>query len=223
MFQNDFVQLSQSAWFNIQCNYWVKHGCNSTAEPKSTPGSAIVDYARPDDEVNNVADGDLTWRDHLTSYNAKPGGNPLELMPAWQLYGNRTYKKLLDRFGQDKLYVLSAGWGLLAADFLAPMYDITFSASAEGYKRRRSRDRYSDFSTLPAETTEPVVFFGGKDYVSLFCELTKDIKSVRYIFYNSASPPDAPGCELVRFNTRTRTNWHYQCAQAFIEEKVSVG
>jgi hypothetical protein len=193
------------------------------AEPQGAPASVIVDYARPDDEVNDVADGDLTWRDHLTSYNAKPGGNPLELMPAWQLYSNRAYKNLVDRFGQDKLYILSAGWGMLAADFLTPMYDITFSASAEGYKRRRSRDRYSDLSMLPAETAETVVLFGGKDYVSLFCELTKDIKSARYIFYNSVSPPNAPGCELVRFNTTARTNWHYLCAQAFIEGRVSVG
>tara|TARA_R110002049_G_scaffold114812_8_gene266166 strand:+ start:8097 stop:8753 length:657 start_codon:yes stop_codon:yes gene_type:complete len=189
------------------------------AEPQSAPASKIVDYACPDD----VADGDLTWRDHLTGYNAKPDGNPLKLMPAWQLYSNRTYKNLVDLFGQDKLYILSAGWGLLAADFLTPMYDITFSTSAEGYKRRHSRDRYSDFSMLPAETAEPVAFFGGKDYVSLFCELTKDIKSARYILYNSVSPPNAPGCELVRFNTTARTNWHYLCAQAFIEGRFSVG
>jgi hypothetical protein len=64
---------------------------------------------------------------------------------------------------------LSAGWGLIRTDFLTPCYDITFSQSAEGYKRHRKADRYQDFRTLPARSDEDIVFFGGKDYVRLFC------------------------------------------------------
>ncbi len=75
---------------------------------------------------------------------------------------------------------------------------------------------------LPPNTAEPVVFFGGKDYVPLFCSLTEHIKGKRVLFYNSATLPDAPGCALKRFNTTTRTNWHYECANAFIEGKITI-
>ncbi len=192
------------------------------ADPDNSPDSPLSDYARPDDLVDEAENNHVTWREHLLNYNAAPGSNPLELMPVWRLYENPAYKALKERFGLDRLYILSAGWGLLAADFLTPMYDITFSASAERYKRRRKKDSYHDLRMLGAETNEPVVFLGGKDYVPLFCELTEEIKSPRHIFYNSASPPEALGCELKRYQTTTRTNWHYECAKALIGNKVSI-
>ena len=100
--------------------------------------------------------------------------------------------------------------------------DITFSPSADKYKRRRKNDRNDDLCMLPADNAEPVVFFGGKDYVSLFCSLTKRVNGQRHVFYNSANTPDAPGCLLKRFNTTTRTNWHYECAKAFIKGEIGI-
>ena len=38
-----------------------------------------------------------------------------------------TYRALVKRFGIDKTYILSAGWGLIPASFLTPYYDITFT------------------------------------------------------------------------------------------------
>jgi hypothetical protein len=105
---------------------------------------------------------------------------------------------------------------------MIPSYDITFSASAEDYQRRRKTDVYADLCMLPDTTNEPIVFFGGKDYVPLFCKLTKSIKSERTIFYNSAQLPAAPGCRLQRFRTSTRTNWHYECAHAFLNGHIHV-
>jgi hypothetical protein len=61
-------------------------------------------------------------------------------------------------------------------------------------------------------TREPVYFLGGKDYVPLFVELTKNLHAPRTVMYNSATPPKAPDCRLERFQTSTRTNWHYECA-----------
>ena len=61
--------------------------------------------------------------------------SPFGLLPAYQLYENSTYNRLVDRFGLSNVYILSAGWGLIPADFLTPHYDITFSASADAYKR----------------------------------------------------------------------------------------
>jgi hypothetical protein len=148
------------------------------------------------------------------------GDNPLGLYPAWQLYENKTYGRLVDRFGPEKVYILSAGWGLIRADFLTPYYDITFSASADRYKRRRKTDRYQDFRMLPDETTEDIVFFGGKGYLTLFCALTDTVTAKRTVFYRSAHAPRVSGCELNRFLTDARTNWHYECGTAFLGGEV---
>jgi len=66
------------------------------------------------------------------------------------------------RFGVKNVYILSAGWGLICADFLTPAYDITFSPSAAPYKRRRKTDRYEDFRMLPDKAEREIVFFGGQ-------------------------------------------------------------
>jgi hypothetical protein len=118
------------------------------------------------------------------------------------------------RFGIDNTMILSAGWGLIPAQFLTPRYDITFSANAQPYVRRRQNQEYEDFSMLPARAIGPIVFFGGREYVPLFAKLMAPVER-KIVFYNSAVPPMAPGCCLRRFYTSTRTNWHYKCARAF--------
>ena len=76
----------------------------------------------------------------MLKYNQEAEDNPLGLYPAYQLYENEIYGRLIDHLGMSKVYILSAGWGLIAAHFLTPYYDITFSRSAEDYKRRRKKD-----------------------------------------------------------------------------------
>ena len=188
------------------------------ADPDLAPNNPDCAYARPDD----VSDAGKPWRTTLREYNAEPRGNPHGFLPAWRLYENPVYELLKDHCGPERLYILSAGWGLIRSDFLTPAYDITFSPGADAYKRRRKRDSYDDFNMLPEQTEEDIVFFGGKDYVGLFCGLTENVKGRRYIWFNSKSPPKAPGCVLRRFHTKTRINWHYQCAKAFIEGNIQV-
>ncbi|MGE0454016.1 MAG: hypothetical protein AB7O37_18155 [Vicinamibacteria bacterium] len=182
------------------------------ARPEVAPARAGLLYARPDD----VAGGGKTWRDVLLEYNSHPQDNPCRLLPAFRLYEERAYAGLVEAFGPDHVYILSAGWGLIAASFLTPDYDITFSQSAEPFQRRRKRDRYRDFRMPSARGDEPIVFLGGKDYVPPFCALTSEARGRRTVFFNSTNPPDAPGCALERYETRTRTNWHYECAEAVI-------
>lgn len=188
------------------------------ADPQSAPHGTAHFYARPDD----LSDTGVSWRARLLDYNERPATNPLNLLPAWQLYRNPIYQRLANTYGLDKTYVLSAGWGLISADFLTPAYDITFSPSADKYKRRRKKDFYDDLCMLPPRTGERVVFFGGKDYVPLFCSLTANIEASRIVFYSSATPPNAPGCSLKRFRTTTRTNWHYECAGAFMDGQIAL-
>ena len=189
------------------------------AQPQGAPASGNVLYARPDD----FSDNGLTWRDALQKYNATPSVNPLGLYPAHRLYDNGTYGRLVARFGLKNVYILSAGWGLITADFLTPYYDITYSQSAEPYKRRKKSDRYRDLRLLPEQTREDIVFFGGRDYLPSFCELTASVTTRKTVFYNSNQLPSTPGCMLRRFETSTRTNWHYECANAFVDGELKAG
>lgn len=146
--------------------------------------------------------------------------NPPGLLPAYQLYRNKTYRLLKEAFGTANFYIFSAGWGLVRSDFMLPNYDITLSPGASGpdrYKRRRPADTYTDFNMLPSETAEPVVYLGSKVYVPLFCQLTSAIPCQRIIYYNSKHPPEAPNCELRKFDIPKKTDWHYDCAKALAE------
>jgi hypothetical protein len=140
------------------------------AEPESAPADDACRYARPDD----VSANGKSWRESLVEYNRTPKDNPLGLYPAYRLYKNPIYERFVDRFGLQNVFILSAGWGLIGADFLTPYYDITFSQSAEGFKRRRKTDRYLDISVLPDRPDEEIVFFGGKDYLPLLLSLTRE-------------------------------------------------
>lgn len=177
--------------------------------------NSVMHYARPDD----LSDTGRTWREQLLKYNQKPGPNLLGLRCAVDLYLNRAYARLAKEVGATKTYILSAGWGLIRGDFLTPNYDITFSASAETYKRRKKNEVYCDLGMLPDNTGEPVGFFGGKDYVPLFLSLTKAVPR-RKVFYNSNIQPVAPGCDLFRFQTMTRTNWHYKAVSSFLDGHI---
>ena len=181
------------------------------ADPKIAPQQSEVEYRRPDD----IAPSGVSWRKELAKYNENyrdSGANPRGLLPAWRLYTHRAYKHLVNRLGEDKVFILSAGWGLIPAPFLTPDYDITFSGNAEAYKRRRKQDRYADFSMLPKDASHPIHFLGGKDYVPLFLRLTAETGAER-IIHHVGSPPPAPNCRFRRFETTRRTNWHYECAE----------
>jgi hypothetical protein len=62
---------------------------------------------------------------------------------------------------------------------------------------------------------------GGKDYLPLLCSLNGETPNRKILFYNAMRAPQAPGWKLQRFETKTRTNWHYECAGAFLDFGVS--
>ena len=195
---------------------WDGRNVMFVATPDAVPSVGSKVYAHPDD----ISDSGKSWRNVLSEYNSDSNNNRLGLLPAWQLYRNPTYEILADRCGEDRLYILSAGWGLIRADFLTPNYDITFSraSNVESFKRRRYQDAYDDFR-LPTSVEEPIVFFGGRDYIRLFCRLTAEAKGHRTIFY-AGRRLSVPGCTLRRFGDPF-TNWHYQCAKAFVNTDLS--
>ncbi len=194
------------------------------SDPDKAPQDGPYAYKHPD----GLADTGETWREQLWRYNERhkdaPEDNCLGLLPAWKLYRDAIYARLAKKYGAERLYILSAGWGLIRAEFLTPNYDITFSNNAEPYKRRHQRDRdaYDDWCMLPDDTADPVVFFGGRSYIKLFCALTERVKGPRHVFFNSLYVPDAPSCHLQKFDTSTKRNWHYKCASAFMDGKVGI-
>ena len=194
------------------------------AHPEAAPKGGSTSYRHPDD----MAYSGLTWRQVLIEYNRSPAGNPLGLLPVWRLYEPpgypRVYSDLVEAYGLENVFILSAGWGLVAAGFLIPDYDITFAAVAESYKRRRKGDRFEDFATLTTEAARPVVFLGGQSYIPLFCALTRNVASKRIVFHYSASPRSAANCELRRFQAEDAVprTWYYQCANALIRGEISI-
>lgn len=186
------------------------------AHPDEAPPQRSRVWARPDD----LSDGRRSWRTVLQEYNDAPGGNPLGLLPAWRLYTNSAYEMLAEHFAPDRLFILSAGWGLIRSDYLTPNYDITFSKArnVEPFKRRGRREKYADFR-FPSGIAEPIVFFGGRDYIPIFCSLTANAEGTRTVFY-AGTEPDAPGCTLRRFGDPF-TNWHYQCARSFLDGRLT--
>lgn len=185
------------------------------ADPAKAPRDSEGCYARPDDLSHG-----LSWRDRLVEYNDRRRDNPLGLLRAGRLYANEIYSRLVERYGLDGFYVLSAGWGLIRADFLTPNYDITFSNNADAWNRRKAADRWKDLNMLSDDGEKPVMFFGGKAYVPLFCRLTEGYRGERKIWTRSQHLPDTPGCVVRPYRTNTRTNWHYECVGAYLDGKL---
>lgn len=86
--------------------------------------------------------------------------------------------------------------------------------------KRYPDERYRDFCMLADSSEDEMVFFGGRDYVPLFCELTSRAKAKRKVFHRAVEAPIAPGCILVKFETTTRTNWHYECSSWFLQQST---
>ena len=188
------------------------------ANPDAADTSDGLVYARPDDSSDTAG---KSWRTVLRDYNEHPGKNRHGLLPAWQLYTNPIYGRLAEHLGPDRLYILSAGWGLVSARFLIPNYDITFNGRVNSLKRRHQRDCYQDFRMLPSNVDGPVVFLGGKNYHRLFLDLTADFQGERIIFY-AGNKPTGSGYTLCRYG-KAFTNWHYPCAKALMEGMTRLG
>jgi hypothetical protein len=163
------------------------------AQPGLHPQADNELVCRPDDLIPGLT---KTWREQLTAYNENPR-NPDGLLPAWKLYAPTAYQTLLRHVGEQNLFVLSAGWGLIRSDFLLPAYDITFASAADPWQRRiRRRDTFRDFNHIVDAAVRPdesVYFFGGKDYLPLFHDLTKDVQARKVVYFAAAGIPTISG------------------------------
>jgi hypothetical protein len=190
------------------------------AHPEQAPSSTEWLYAHPDGPSD--APGQ-TWRQQLVAYNKSPRDNPLGLLEAYRLYGNSVYKELVDAFGLTNVFILSAAWGLVRADYPLPYYDLTFAYTkpADRYTRRMPGDKYDDFCQLHDDEDGPVVYFGGRNYLLIFQKLTDPLRCEKVVFFASASPPNNSQWRAIRFE-QNFYNWHYACAKAFMAGRLSI-
>jgi hypothetical protein len=190
-------------------------------QPRSAPSDPGWTFAHPD-ETSTLGGA---WRAALSRYNERfvqTGDNPDGLKPAWRLYTNPAYRGLARRFGTANLYILSAGWGLVHADYLLPNYDITFSKQADSVSIRQSADWFDDARQMPDDVAGPVLLLGGLSYLPMFRKLTNSVRAERIVYFNSGKRPGAGGCRLIRYETSTRTNWHYGCASDLASGRIIV-
>ena len=105
------------------------------ADPDAAPTGEGRVYARPDD----MSDRGKSWRTVVHEYNDDPGDNPYAFLAAWQLYRHPTYKMLADHLGLARLYILSAGWGMISADYLTLARRLAMSSGTITLRRPRVR------------------------------------------------------------------------------------
>ena len=194
------------------------------ADPSAgTPPDGVL-WARPDDDIPGQA---RTWRDELARLVASDEASR-SLLPAWRLYKRDAYGQLVRALGQQRVFILSAGWGLVRADFPLPDYDITFLRDADAVHRRLRTHRFRDFMQLDMNSSGPVVFIGGKDYLPLFQALTESIPARKVVLYRVPPRPTPTACRTeglwtyTPYPTNTCTNWHYGAAAAICRDAAAV-
>jgi hypothetical protein len=204
------------------------------AEPSrcSTPRPSEL-YARPDE---SSGEGASTWRDVLVRYNQNLD-NPFGLLRAAELYAPNEYEfrslytELAELFGWSNVFVLSAGWGLIRADYRTPDYNITFSSQAKSrhpWVWRNAKDRtaaWSDFNHMHdvlIEDDEPIHFFGGKDYQPLFYSLMTTLPGKKIVHFKGHIDRRV-GFEYEEYTgpEKNRT-WHYRAVHDFISRRPHV-
>ena len=182
-------------------------------DPKEAPNNGGLRYVSPDCNYKS----NETFRNKLCSYNDKfksRGYNPDNLLPAYKLYENSIYRELVESeiFGMDRVYILSAGWGIVKANFLLPMYDITFSSGRGNYNWQSRRIDFSKFYRLDDTCNETVEFIGTSNYVKMFEELTKDYYGDKLIYVNSKNFKNK-GFIDCKVDRKKHRFWHYECAR----------
>lgn len=179
-------------------------------------------YFHPDDLIPNE---NITWRDLI----AKQEGDN-NLLPAYNLYRPNIYAALFENFGND-LFIFSAGWGIIRADFELPKYNVTFSKNKNVpvYARRNNDDAFHDFNHLAGILeNESIVLIAGYDYVLPFCQLTANLPNEKIIIYkNQTLINNNPyfndnSFQFIYYQTNRRTNWHYEFAQRLINNEIEI-
>lgn len=179
-------------------------------------------YCHPDNIIPNE---NITWRELIAGQDERE-----DLIACHILYSPNIYRLLYERY-QNDLFIFSAGWGIVRAEYKLPKYNITFSngSNIPTYARRNNNDVFNDFNQLQGiNEGELIVLLAGKDYVLPFCQLTKDIPNKKIIVHTSQSILDNNpylnnhNFSFLHYQTNTRTNWHYEFAKRLINNEIEI-
>ena len=197
---------------------------NQTIKFKAVSNPGNFDFLPDDPKPNDKC----TWRKWVedNQNNAIPA-------LAYNLYipqnpFNDVYLNLNEKF-DDRLFILSAGWGLVKANFRLPNYDITFSVDNPANLRvfQNPNPPYNDFNHLTNNhnevligRNEDIVFMGGRAYIEQFISLTENSINNKLIYYfgmNSPAQVLPLGFSYRKYFHPDATNytWYYFLAQDY--------
>jgi len=175
----------------------------------STP--LLDNEKNPDDLIDNT---EMTWRDYLFVSQ-----NDNTLLMAYELYIPNIYIQLHNHFG-NKLFILSAGWGLVSSEFKVPNYDITFSQTAPANTIRNINNNvpplYNDYNQID-DSDSDIIFVGTPNYIPLFISLTQNLNCRKIVYYKNNDALQYEHLnngtfEFRYYNTPARQKWYYQLA-----------
>jgi len=199
---------------------------NQTIKFKAVSNPEIFEFLPDDPKPND----NCTWRKWV-----EDNQNNADAIPAlaYNLYSprnpfNDAYVNLYNAFN-NRFYILSAGWGLLKANFRLPNYDITFSAGGAANQRvfQNINPAFIDFNHLTNNhnegligRNEDVVFMGGRSYIQQFISLTENSLNNKLIYYFGMNPPGDVlplGFSYRNYVHPDATNytWYYYLAQDY--------
>jgi hypothetical protein len=179
-------------------------------------------YVHPDDLIPNE---NISWRDLIAQQEEHN-----DLLSAYNLYRPGIYNSLFEHYGND-LFIISAGWGIIRADYRLPKYNVTFSNNQNIpiYARRNNDDVFNDFNHLEGiEENERIVLIAGSDYVLPFCQLTEDLPNEKIIIYKNQNLlynnpfVENNNFQFIHYQTNRRTNWHYEFAERLINNEIEI-
>ena len=150
--------------------------------------------------------------------------NNQNLAPSYQLYSHPIYTDLFEYLG-DRLFIQSAGWGIISSNFRLPYYNITFNQNANLNEIRANDADYKDFNHLEnADNKEKLVFVGSIDYIHQFWQLVEELPNDKVIFHKNVNLPQdfpqIPARFFRYYETNARTNWHYQLARSIVNGEI---
>jgi hypothetical protein len=177
-----------------------------------------VIFYKPDDRIPGTT---KTWRDLVLEQNEP------DLVPAYKLYSHVIYRDLYHVFG-NRFYILSAGWGIIRADFKIPAYDITYSPNAPNYAIRTDDIGWNDINHLQEDSGKfdsntEIILFASSYYAPHFCYMAQSIPYNKIVLKYTSNKSEngrvrqVQNCSWTNYYTTQKTNWYYEAAQRFTE------
>lgn len=186
---------------------------------KLTENEHEIDFRAVSNPVNyeympdDIKSNNQTWREYIHEHQAN---TDLNIYNAYMLYTPKSpfqniYSDLYARFA-NRLYILSAGWGLIKSDYRIPKYDITFKSNIHSINRTEpnpifDHNDWKQLSENDLKINSRIIFIGPRNYHNLFDRCTAHLTNTKIKI-----TIDWVG-DLQGFNNY---NWHYHFISRYL-------